>query len=328
MATNCSACNDLRENAADFLVNGVTDTACTSLKNDTGFNPSSNTNDCDDLNDANDCLIGNMTDEIEAYDICDWKTFMKKYIPNTYNVIKSIICAVCGLWTHIHDLITNVNRHECEIKQLYNGATFNFGEDQEGASKLVAGAGVSFKIRSNTSGHSSDVYIQYIAGGLARIGGSLNTFTEAFHETDGTARSGNSVWDWNHTILNGGELLYEIRIKKSEYPQLKRMYGGYVNNAGGGDITYRAHSYYFDEGTWAYGQHGWCEDDDGSPSGEGHSAGHKVPAGWAYVQVRMHWDGNMYTYDVKDGRGDNKNGTSFTPYGWMGVRMNRNEAEC
>lgn len=106
MATNCSACNDLRENAADFLVNGVTNTACTSLKNDTGFNPSSNTNDCDDLNDANDCLVGNMADEIEAYDICDWKEFMKKFIPNVYNVIKAIICAVCGLWCNFHALIT------------------------------------------------------------------------------------------------------------------------------------------------------------------------------------------------------------------------------
>ena len=106
MAINCSACNDLRETAPEFVQNGVTDTVCTSLKNDTGFNPSNDRTDCDDLNDANDCLIGNMEDEIEAYDICDWKTFMKTLIPNIYNVIKAIICAICGLWCNFHALIS------------------------------------------------------------------------------------------------------------------------------------------------------------------------------------------------------------------------------
>lgn len=106
MAINCSSCNDLRENAPEFVLNGVTDTVCTSLKNDTGFNPSNDTTDCDDLNDANDCLIGNMEDEVEAYDVCDWKEFMKRFIPNVYNVIKAMICAICGLWCNFHALVT------------------------------------------------------------------------------------------------------------------------------------------------------------------------------------------------------------------------------
>lgn len=109
MAISCSSCNDLRENAAEFVQNGVTDTVCTSLKNDTGFNPSNDRNDCTDLNDANDCLIGNAADELEAYDVCDWKEFMKNFLPNLYNVLKAIICAICGLWTNIHTILCKLN---------------------------------------------------------------------------------------------------------------------------------------------------------------------------------------------------------------------------
>ncbi len=77
MATkNCSACNTLQEKSADFVQNGVTTTVCTSLKNDTGFSASNGNNDCTDLDLANDCLIGNMEDEIDAYEVCDWKTYM------------------------------------------------------------------------------------------------------------------------------------------------------------------------------------------------------------------------------------------------------------
>lgn len=108
MATNvdCSACTDLKEFAPDFVQNGVTKTVCNSLKNDTGLNPTLTTlhNDCDDLDTANDCLIGMMDKEIEAYDVCDWKEFAHKFIPNLHQLTKAEICAICGLWTNVHDL--------------------------------------------------------------------------------------------------------------------------------------------------------------------------------------------------------------------------------
>lgn len=110
MASNCKSCDDLRQNAPNVLANGVDDTACTSLKNDTGFNPASSTNSCDDLEDANDCLIGSLEDEIEAYDVCDWKEFMKKLIPNLYIVLKGIICTICGLWAYAHHLCSIIKR--------------------------------------------------------------------------------------------------------------------------------------------------------------------------------------------------------------------------
>lgn len=108
MATNidCSACEDLKEFAPDFTQNGVTNIVCNSLKNDTGFNPTLTTlhTDCDDLDTANDCLIGMMDKEIEAYDVCDWKTFAHRFIPNLHQLTKAEICAICGLWLTAHDL--------------------------------------------------------------------------------------------------------------------------------------------------------------------------------------------------------------------------------
>lgn len=101
---NCSACDDLREFSPNLIVNGLGDTECTSLANDTGLNPSSGHNDCDDLHDLNDCLVGNLEPEIDAYDVCDWKEFTRKFIENVWTTLKGIICAICGLWTNVHEL--------------------------------------------------------------------------------------------------------------------------------------------------------------------------------------------------------------------------------
>lgn len=115
---SCSACEDLRATSPNFVVNGITETECTSLGNDTGLSPSSGHNDCTDLNNINDCLVGNMDEELEAYDVCDWKEFMHKFIPNVWTTIKSIICAICGIWTYIHcfysafgKLVTAINNN-------------------------------------------------------------------------------------------------------------------------------------------------------------------------------------------------------------------------
>lgn len=101
---NCSACEELRQTDPNLIVNGFGETECTSLQNDTGLNPSSGNDDCTDLNNMNDCLVGNMADEVDAYEVCDWKTFMKKFIPNLWTALKGIICAICGLWTSVHTI--------------------------------------------------------------------------------------------------------------------------------------------------------------------------------------------------------------------------------
>lgn len=105
MATvNCESCESLRQDAPDFVVNGLTDDICTSLSNDTGLNPTSGNDDCTDLNNVADCLVGNMATEVEAYNVCDWKEFMKNFIPNVWTTLKAMICAICGLWKNVHCL--------------------------------------------------------------------------------------------------------------------------------------------------------------------------------------------------------------------------------
>lgn len=101
---NCEACSSLRETAPELAVYGLTDDMVTSLQNNTGLNPSDSNDDCDDLNNMNDCLVGNLEGELPAYEVCDWKDFMKKFIPNLWTTLKGIIAAICGLWANVSSL--------------------------------------------------------------------------------------------------------------------------------------------------------------------------------------------------------------------------------
>ena len=103
---NCNACSDLAEYASSFVVNGVTSTVATSLRNDTGLNPnlSSLHKNCPDLLDVNDCLVGKMAGDVEAYDVCEWKEYMHDLVDNLYETNKAIINSGCGAWSNIHDI--------------------------------------------------------------------------------------------------------------------------------------------------------------------------------------------------------------------------------
>lgn len=107
---NCTACQDLSNDAPSLILNGLSETECVSLQNDSGLNPSSGNNDCTDLNNMNDCLIGNLEPELEAYDVCDWKEFTGHFVDNSWTVFKGVICAICGLWTKFHALCQSLNR--------------------------------------------------------------------------------------------------------------------------------------------------------------------------------------------------------------------------
>ena len=107
----CTVCEDLMEISPEFVTEGITDTVCTSLKNDTGLNPGlkKRHTDCDDLEIMNDCLIGRPKDELEKYEVCEWKLFMKKFIWNLHEMLGGMICAICGLWIKVHDLEDRVD---------------------------------------------------------------------------------------------------------------------------------------------------------------------------------------------------------------------------
>lgn len=329
---NCGACEELRQTSPEFIVNGLTDDICTSLANDTGLNASDSNDDCTDLNNLNDCLIGNMETEVDAYDVCDWKAFMKMLIPNIWTTIKAIICAICGIWTNIHRLWSLAERIDCIVDYMYNGASFRFGEmTQDNTSYIVAGKGVSFANVGST-GTSADITLTYVAGGLARITGSLLLYTSNFTDaksvynydnegvnpTKSSSRKGNSVWNSSNVNPPGGTiLLYELRIKKSEYPQVRRLFAGIGLNSGGGG--YHTSFDYFNEGSYAFGQNGHCDRNNGNPANSGSDRGHLVPAGWMYVQCRITWIEQLSA---------TASGSQYTPDGFLGIRMNQDAIDC
>lgn len=101
---SCTACNDLREYAPEFVVNGVTETVCENLADNKGLSAADGHTDCEDLHDVNDCLIGNMDDELDSFDVCEWKDFMHQYVPNDFETNKAMICSLCGAWDNIECL--------------------------------------------------------------------------------------------------------------------------------------------------------------------------------------------------------------------------------
>lgn len=350
---DCSACEELRENAPNFVQNGITDTECNSLKNDTGFNPRLTTlhTDCEDLDTANDCLIGMMDGEIEKYEPCDWQKYMHKFIPNLYQFLKAEVCALCGIWTNIHQLWKNVrelwerliqaekdidnledrmdvaendidnlqretDRIDCVIDFLSEGITFNVGEDPTAGSYVVPGQGVSYLTRSEGDRFSVNVYMTYIGGGLGYISGSLSFYANSFTDADGTRRSGNPAWARTGKPYYTDEMIYEIRIKKSQYPQIRSFRNGMGQESYAGGFHIRVLVY--TAGEYADGQHGGCYQDNGDPMEEGGSRGHLVPDGWVYVQTRMTWIDYLGDSDPRD----------YTPVGFLGMRVNTGNIDC
>lgn len=118
---NCKACNELKETSLETARKGIGEEQCKSLQNDTGLNPKLPVlhNDCEDLNDLNDCFIDSFSEEIETYDDCDWKEYAKDHNSHIWNVFKAIICAICGLWKNIHDLWADLSNIWKNINDLW-----------------------------------------------------------------------------------------------------------------------------------------------------------------------------------------------------------------
>lgn len=319
---DCGACEDLRQKDPNLLINGFGDDECESLAKDKGLTGGDT---CEDLHDLNDCLVGNMSREVNAYDTCDWKKFMRRFIPNVWTVLKGIICTLCGI--------------NCRVNYLANGASFSIGENTDGDAYAVAGKGVSFLQPTSGQTHTSDLSLQYIAGGLLLGNGTyrfhksdfedeatVRNFDNGSTQRDSKSRKGNNYWgEDNQRYANGGELICEFRIKKSAYPQIKQFYNGFGQETGGG--AYHVQAVRFDgdnppdgqTARYAYGQHGWC-DDDGTPSESGYDSGHVVPAGWWYIQLRM-------TYCIQMGV-TTETARKYSPRYFMGIRMNPANADC
>lgn len=221
---DCSACSDLQEHSAEFVQNGVTNNVCNSLKNNSGFNPSSGHDDCEDLNDANDCLIGNMEDEVDAYDVCEWKEFMPNFIHNLWNVIKAIICAICGIWKRIEQL-------QCYVEHLSKntGGTIHAYVDDDPTKAVLNGFRAADGVSVRTGSAPMTISIQ---GTVARVTGSIHLegnmpasytgsgarkkWTDIYKGgSEFTNVAGNSSENGNVPL--GGLLLYEYEFDPCDY---------------------------------------------------------------------------------------------------------------
>lgn len=250
MATkNCAACDDLRTSASNLIVNGLGDTECVSLQNNTGLNPSSGHDDCTDLHNLNDCLVGNMEQEVDAYDVCDWKPFMKAFIPNAWTTIKGVICAVCGIWRVLQ-------KHSCMLDKLSGEVLINI----DGLTEAELGSGVQWRTSGSHAAYPS------LDGNAAvlQINGSL-TFT------------GNKWLNSSGNTDDGNWLVYRYKIDKSKYG-IKRMWSNTLMSNNAAALLAYAQVYDGDSpnnttpGLW-----GW-DDPNGVTV---------VPPGWIYLDVRV-----------------------------------------
>lgn len=189
---NCAACGDLQENAPEFVTSGVTENVCTSLKNNTGMNPKNSRTNCDDVTDANDCLVGNMEKEIDAYDNCDWKAYMRRFVPNVYNVLAAIICWLCGIQEKITCL---TNAMKALIKYL--------NENQGGAPVVRyfrdnSSTGTGYEVANRTGQHPSALHI-YMDADVNNPGSKVadrDYIVMVSCCADGSSLgSGNQVWE-------------------------------------------------------------------------------------------------------------------------------------
>lgn len=112
MADYCTACDNLKDYAANFIINGITEKECNSLKKDTGLNPDLDVlhTNCEDLNDLNDCLIGALKDTLADQSVCDWKEFMDQLMTNLQLMNHAMVCSDCGQWLKIHELEDSINK--------------------------------------------------------------------------------------------------------------------------------------------------------------------------------------------------------------------------
>ncbi len=269
---NCSACDDLREFSPNLIVNGLGDTECTSLANDTGLNPSSGHNDCDDLHDLNDCLVGNLEPEIDAYDVCDWKEFTRKFIENVWTTLKGIICAICGLWTNIHKIWQNIDKLNCIVQKLSGEVTFYI----DGLTNADLGSGVEWRIGGEHDAYpslSGNAYVLQLNGSLTFTGSKwLNRTGTVDGNTD-----------------NGNWLVYRYKINKAQ-TGIKKMWSNTLMANNASNILAYAHVFDGDtSNNVTYGQWGW-DDTTGVKT---------VPPGWIYLDVRI---SNIVTWGVT---GDN-----------------------
>lgn len=271
---DCGACNDLNSVAPTLAISGLDDTMCTSLQNNTGLNPSSGHNDCDDLNDLNDCLIGNLDQELNAYEVCDWKTFMHKLLPNLWTNLKAIICAICGIWKQFDKIW-------CWLENLSKPQKNDTLTPDDDKVRYRAVDGVTSRYDPQHPVASDAPLRIQVIGGIAKITGSLhlegnmpNDYTSGGNtgrvpwlnffkgQTNVVNRYNRSSYDGN--CPSGGFLLYEYEVKACDWG-FKKGYDAPLHPSSAGDFICRI--MFYEEGDEYPYDCGW-KLEDGKNAGQ------------------------------------------------------------
>lgn len=116
----CKTCEDLQQYSPDFLANGVTDEMCSNLESNTGLMNKGREN-CTDLHNANDCLIGGIAEKATSYNPCEPNKMIEDLAKNTMHVIDMLICSDCGQWNEIKKIWDEIQKIWDAIEELQNG---------------------------------------------------------------------------------------------------------------------------------------------------------------------------------------------------------------
>ena len=127
----CDACNDLMQNASEFVLNGITDKICESLTKNEGLNPDLPTlhTNCEDLKKVVDCLVGAFGEKIKGADPCDWKKYVGDLVDNLYITLKAMGCSDCGQWLAIDDLYRRVDELRVMLEALLGARYLRLTKD-------------------------------------------------------------------------------------------------------------------------------------------------------------------------------------------------------
>lgn len=116
----CKTCEDLQQYSPDFVANGVTDEMCSNLESNTGLMNNGREN-CTDLHNANDCLIGGIAEKATSYNPCEPNKMIEDLAKNTMHVIDMLICSDCGQWNEIKKIWDEIQKIWDAIEELQNG---------------------------------------------------------------------------------------------------------------------------------------------------------------------------------------------------------------
>lgn len=106
----CNSCEQLEKYNFDFVQKGITDDMRASLKKDKGLKESNGFNNCQDLNDMNDCLIGGMVERIPSYNSCDLDSALMESLNNIMQMLDAIISGDSGQWENVWEIWDEINK--------------------------------------------------------------------------------------------------------------------------------------------------------------------------------------------------------------------------